>query len=70
MPVLEATIEASVTRLRPVVMTTLATAAGAVPLANATGAGAESRHSIGATVFFGSTFAVALTLFVVPALDV
>jgi multidrug efflux pump len=36
----------------------------------ATGAGAESRQSIGATVFFGSIFAVALTLFVVPALYV
>jgi HAE1 family hydrophobic/amphiphilic exporter-1 len=36
----------------------------------ATGAGKESRQSIGATVFFGSTFAVALTLFVVPALYV
>jgi len=39
-----------------------------VPLAIATGAGAESRQSIGATVFFGSVFAVALTMFVVPAL--
>jgi multidrug efflux pump len=36
----------------------------------ATGAGAESRQSIGATVFFGSIFAVALTMFVVPALYV
>jgi multidrug efflux pump subunit AcrB len=66
----EATIDAAVTRLRPVVMTTFATAAGALPLALATGAGAESRQSIGATVVFGSLFAVALTLFVVPALYV
>jgi multidrug efflux pump len=66
----EATIEATVSRLRPVLMTTLATAVGAVPLMIATGAGAESRQSIGATVFFGSIFAVALTLFVVPALYV
>ena len=66
----EATIEASTARLRPVLMTTLATAAGAVPLMIATGAGAESRQSIGATVFFGAVFAVALTLFVVPALYV
>jgi hypothetical protein len=51
-------------------MTTLATAAGAIPLMIATGAGAESRQSIGATVFFGSLSAVALTLFVVPALYV
>jgi multidrug efflux pump len=66
----DATIEAATARLRPVLMTTLATAAGAVPLMLATGAGAESRQSIGATVFFGSVFAVALTLFVVPALYV
>jgi len=66
----DAVIEAATVRLRPVLMTTLATAAGALPLMIATGAGAESRQSIGATVFFGSTFAVALTLFVVPALYV
>ncbi len=66
----EATIEASTSRLRPVLMTTLAIAAGAVPLMIATGAGSESRQSIGATVFFGSVFAVALTMFVVPALYV
>jgi multidrug efflux pump len=65
-----ATIEASTARLRPVLMTTMATAAGAVPLMLASGAGAESRQSIGATVFFGAVFAVALTLFVVPALYV
>ncbi len=65
-----ATAEAATTRLRPVLMTTLATAAGALPLMLATGAGAESRQSIGATVFFGAIFAVALTMFVVPALYV
>jgi multidrug efflux pump len=64
----EATIDASVTRLRPVVMTTFATAAGALPLAMATGAGAESRQSIGATVFFGTMVSLALTLYVVPSL--
>jgi multidrug efflux pump len=66
----EAVIEAATVRLRPVLMTTLATAAGALPLMLASGAGSESRQSIGATVFFGSTFAVALTMFVVPALYV
>ncbi|HYP79228.1 MAG TPA: efflux RND transporter permease subunit, partial [Steroidobacteraceae bacterium] len=66
----DATIEAAGARLRPVLMTTLATAAGALPLMLADGAGAESRQSIGATVFFGSVFAVALTLMVVPALYV
>jgi hypothetical protein len=48
-------------------MTGLCTAFGAVPLLLATGAGAESRQSIGAVVFFGVTFAVFLTLLVVPA---
>jgi len=67
---IDATIEAAGARLRPVLMTTLATAVGAVPLMLASGAGAESRQSIGATVFFGSVFAVALTLIVVPALYV
>ncbi|MFM1887250.1 MAG: hypothetical protein RL026_2407 [Pseudomonadota bacterium] len=67
---MESVIEAATVRLRPVLMTTLATAAGALPLMLASGAGSESRRSIGATVFFGSTFAVALTMFVVPALYV
>ncbi len=67
---IQAVIKSSATRLRPVLMTSLATAAGAIPLMLASGAGAESRQSIGATVFFGCTFAVALTLFVVPALYV
>ncbi|MFT3907712.1 MAG: efflux RND transporter permease subunit [Steroidobacteraceae bacterium] len=64
----QATIEAATTRLRPVLMTSLATAVGAVPLVIATGAGAESRRSIGATVFCGLILAVLLTMFVVPAL--
>jgi multidrug efflux pump len=62
-----AVVEASRIRLRPVLMTGLCTAFGAVPLLLATGAGAESRRSIGAVVFFGVTFAVFLTLLVVPA---
>jgi multidrug efflux pump len=64
----EAVVEAAAIRLRPVLMTSLCTAFGAVPLMIATGAGAESRHSIGAAVFFGTIFSLALTLFVVPAL--
>jgi multidrug efflux pump len=62
-----AVIEASRIRLRPVLMTGLCTAFGAVPLLLASGAGAESRQSIGAVVFFGVTCAVFLTLLVVPA---
>ncbi|MCU0758772.1 MAG: efflux RND transporter permease subunit [Steroidobacteraceae bacterium] len=64
----EAVIEASAIRLRPVLMTSLCTAFGAVPLMIATGAGAESRHAIGAAVFFGTAVSLALTLYVVPAL--
>jgi multidrug efflux pump len=67
---IESIIHSASVRLRPVLMTTMATAAGALPLMLASGAGAESRQSIGATVFFGATFAVALTLFVIPALYV
>ena len=63
----EAVVEASRIRLRPVLMTGLCTAFGATPLLLATGAGAESRQSIGAVVFFGVTCAVFLTLLVVPA---
>ncbi len=62
----EAIIESSKTRLRPVLMTSMCTSFGAVPLLLASGAGALSRQSIGAVVFFGVTCAVVLTLFVVP----
>jgi multidrug efflux pump len=64
----EAIVESSATRLRPVLMTSLCTAFGAVPLMLATGAGAESRESIGATVFFGTVVSLGLTLYVVPSL--
>ena len=64
----DAIIQASATRLRPVLMTSLCTAFGAVPLMLAHGAGAESRESIGATVFFGTVVSLGMTLYVVPAL--
>lgn len=62
----EAIIESATTRLRPVLMTSLCTAFGSVPLLLASGAGELSRQSIGAVVFFGVTFAMVLTLVVVP----
>ena len=62
----EAVIQSAKTRLRPVLMTSMCTAFGSVPLLLATGAGALSRQSIGAVVFFGVTFSVLLTLIVVP----
>ncbi len=63
----EAVIQAAGIRLRPVLMTSMCTAFGAVPLMLASGAGAEARQSIGAVVFFGVSFSVFLTLLVVPA---
>jgi multidrug efflux pump len=65
---IDAVIQSSATRLRPVLMTSLCTAFGAVPLMLAHGAGAESRESIGATVFFGTIVSLGMTLYVVPAL--
>ena len=61
-----AVVEASVTRLRPIVMTGITTAAGSVPLILAFGAGAETRTVIGTVVFSGVVAATLFTLFVVP----
>jgi len=64
--VLEAVIEAAVLRLRPILMTTGAMVLGAVPLAFATGAGAESRQQIGWVIVGGLLLGTFFTLFVVP----
>lgn len=63
----EAIIKAAVIRLRPVLMTSLCTAFGAVPFLLATGAGAEQRLPVGIVVFYGTMVSVFLTLLVVPA---
>ncbi len=63
---LDAVIEAATLRLRPILMTTGAMVFGAVPLALATGAGAESRSQIGWVIVGGMTLGTLLTLFVVP----
>ena len=63
----DAILEASDLRVRPVLMTSTATMAGAVPLILAHGAGSESRSTIGVVIFFGLGVATMLTLFVVPA---
>ena len=55
-------------RLRPILMTVLSTVLGALPLALATGAGAESRVAIGVVVIGGLLFSTALTLFLTPVL--
>ncbi|MEM9624373.1 MAG: efflux RND transporter permease subunit, partial [Pseudomonadota bacterium] len=62
----EALLSACETRLRPIVMTTITTAAGTMPLIFASGAGAETRQVIGVVVFSGVTLATLFTLFIVP----
>ena len=62
----DAVQQASVRRLRPILMTTGAMVLGAVPLALATGAGAESRMQIGWVIVGGLSFGTVLTLYVVP----
>ncbi|MEX2617013.1 MAG: efflux RND transporter permease subunit [Alphaproteobacteria bacterium] len=64
----EAVIEASVLRLRPILMTMISTVLGAVPLVIASGAGAESRQAIGTVIIGGLFFASLLTLFLTPVL--
>jgi multidrug efflux pump len=66
MEVKQAVIEAASLRLRPILMTTGAMVLGAVPLALATGAGAESRHQIGWVIVGGLLSGTLLTLFVIP----
>ena len=62
----EAVIESASLRLRPIIMTSIAAAAGAIPLIMWGGAGGESRKTIGVVIFFGAIFATLLTLFIVP----
>ncbi|MCC7297523.1 MAG: efflux RND transporter permease subunit, partial [Bacteroidia bacterium] len=64
----EAIIEAASQRLRPILMTTLATALGALPIALALGAGSVSRISMGIVVIGGLLFSLVLTLYVIPAI--
>ena len=63
----ESIIQAAEARLRPILMTSLAMALGALPIALALGAGSTSRKSLGTVVVGGLMFALILTLFVIPA---
>ncbi len=67
MPKLQAAVEASVQRLRPILMTSLATSLGALPIALSLGSAATSRIPLGIVVVGGLLFSLILTLFVVPA---
>jgi multidrug efflux pump len=68
MDTFDAIVKASSQRLRPILMTTGAMVLGALPLALATGAGAESRIQIGWVIVGGMSFGTLLTVFVVPTM--
>ena len=65
---MDAIIEASAARFRPILMTSLATMLGAMPIALALGAGSKSRMGMGIVIVGGILFALVLTLFVIPAI--
>ena len=67
-PMLDALVHASAQRLRPILMTTGAMVLGALPLALAHGAGAESRQQIGWVIVGGMSVGTLLTIFVVPTM--
>ncbi|MEI6264918.1 MAG: efflux RND transporter permease subunit [Sphingobacteriia bacterium] len=68
LPKTEAVLEASAQRLRPILMTSLATALGALPIALSLGAAATSRMPLGIVIVGGIMFSLLLTLFVIPAM--
>ncbi len=65
---LEAIQEASAARFRPILMTSMSTILGVIPIALAIGAGAESRASMGIAIIGGLIFSTILTLYVIPAI--
>lgn len=66
--IVDAIREASARRLRAILMTSIATVAGAIPLVAASGAGSASRSSIGVVIIFGVSLATFITLFLIPLL--
>jgi multidrug efflux pump len=66
----DAVHEAAITRLRPILMTTVATVAGHFPLTLVTGAGAVARNSIGIVLVGGMSIGTLFTLFVIPSVYV
>ncbi|OIN57526.1 efflux RND transporter permease subunit [Arsenicibacter rosenii] len=68
MSVKEAALEAATLRLRPILMTSLATVLGALPIALALGSAGQSRMSMGTVIIGGLLFSLVLTLFVIPAM--
>lgn len=68
MSVMDAILDASAVRFRPILMTTISTILGILPIALALGAGAESRTSMGIAVIGGLLIGSFLTLYVIPAI--
>jgi HAE1 family hydrophobic/amphiphilic exporter-1/multidrug efflux pump len=68
LPIREAVLEASSQRFRPILMTSLATILGALPIAISLGAAATSRKPLGTVIVGGLFFSLILTLFVIPAI--
>src|SRR5690606_35701564 len=66
MAIHQAVWQASEERLRPILMTTVSTAIGALPLMLSSGAGAESRFTLGVVIFFGTLVAAVFTLIATP----
>jgi multidrug efflux pump len=64
----EAILEAAASRFRPILMTSMSTILGTLPIALALGAGSESRVSMGIAVVGGLVFSTLLTLYVIPAI--
>jgi multidrug efflux pump len=64
----EAVVEAATSRLRPILMTSLAVVLGSVPIAFALGAGSKSRVSLGIVIMGGMLFSLVLTLYVIPTM--
>ena len=68
MPILDAAVAAGRSRMRPILMTTLTTVLGMVPMAVGTGVGSEMWSSLGVTVASGLAFSTLITLFLIPVL--
>ena len=68
MAILDAAVAAGRSRMRPILMTTLTTVLGMVPMAVGNGVGSEMWNSLGMTVAWGLSFSTLITLFLIPVL--
>ena len=68
MPILDAAVAAGRSRMRPILMTTLTTVLGMVPMAVGDGVGSEMWNSLGMSVAWGLSFSTLVTLFIIPVL--